>query len=323
MPGSLDRDALRELLDELSRELEHRRTRAQIYIIGGAAISLAFDRRRTTHDVDARIESGHGQLIEAARTIGRRRGLPESWLNEQATAHMPKTRDTQARTVYESEYLTITGASAEHILAMKLEAGRGQDVEDVATLMRHLNIDNENDALAIHRRLFPGSKRTEKARMVIGHVLGRTTGGAEQRRTDESDPPMKPQVSALARKIEIARSEIGKGQVEMSLEAGRWWVRYVSTSTPNATRWLGPVADTDTVAEAMHHAGEIESDAISDCAGSLRATARNSKPRTSPIQQATANAAAKLPTPRERAANKAATADSDPSHSNDRDRGRD
>ena len=107
MPGSLDRDALRELLDELSRELEHRRTRAQIYIIGGAAISLAFDRRRTTHDVDARIESGHGQLIEAARTIGRRRGLPESWLNEQATAHMPKTRDTQARTVYESEYLTI------------------------------------------------------------------------------------------------------------------------------------------------------------------------------------------------------------------------
>ena len=273
MPGSLDREALIELLDELSRELEQRGTRAQIYLIGGAAMSLAFDRRRTTHDVDARIDSGHGELINAVRKIGRRRGLPDSWLNEQATANIPKTPDTRARTLYESEYLTITGASGEHILAMKLEAGRAHDVNDIATLMQHLELENENEALAIHRRLFPESRRTERARAALAWALGRKTGAGEDRSREGGAAPAKPQVSALARKIKIARSEIGKGRVEMSTEAGRWWVRYVNTSTPSATRWLGPVPDADTVAQAMHRAGEIESADITECAQSLRTAA--------------------------------------------------
>lgn len=167
MPGSLDRDAL----DELARRLERRKVRAQIYIIGGAAMSLAFDRSRTTHDVDARVDSGHGALIEAVREVARERGLPESWLNEQATANIPRLPDTRAQTVYESEYLTITGASAEHILAMKLEAGRATDVDDVATLVGRLSITAPKKALAIHGRLFPDSRRRDRAKEILNAVL--------------------------------------------------------------------------------------------------------------------------------------------------------
>jgi len=90
--GSLDREALIELLDELARQLGRRKVRVQVYLIGGAAMSLAFDRSRTTHDVDARIDSGHGALTEAVREIARERELPDSWLNEQATANIPKSR---------------------------------------------------------------------------------------------------------------------------------------------------------------------------------------------------------------------------------------
>ena len=171
MRGSLDRDALIGLLDELARRLERRKVRAQIYLIGGAAMSLAFDRSRTTHDVDARIDAGHGALTEVVQEIARERGLPGTWLNEQATAHIPRARDKRARTVYDSPYLTITGASAEHILAMKLEAGRAADEDDIGTLIGHLGIRSVEEALTLHARLFPESTRQTRAEQLLRQVL--------------------------------------------------------------------------------------------------------------------------------------------------------
>ena len=58
MSGPLGREQLLELFEELSEELRFNRARAQIYVVGGAAMSLAFDRERTTRDVDARIAAG-------------------------------------------------------------------------------------------------------------------------------------------------------------------------------------------------------------------------------------------------------------------------
>ncbi len=134
-------------------------------------MSLAFDRTRTTHDVGARIDAGHGALSEAVQAIAGERGLPGTWLNEQATANMPKAPDTRARTVYDSPYLTITGASAEHILAMKLEAGRAADEDDIRTLIRHLRVRSIDEALAVHAGLFPESTRRTRARRILYAVL--------------------------------------------------------------------------------------------------------------------------------------------------------
>lgn len=141
-------------------------------------MSLAFDRTRTTHDVDARIDAGHGALSEAVLAIARERGLPGTWLNEQATANIPKAPDTRARTVYDSPYLAITGASAEHILAMKLEAGRAADEDDIKTLIRHLQIRSIDEAMAVHAGLFPESTRQTRAKRILHAVLhGSGTAG--------------------------------------------------------------------------------------------------------------------------------------------------
>ena len=76
MNGSpdLDRDKLTSLFDDLSRELEFARTRVQIYVIGGAAMSMAFDRGRTTKVVDAKIDAGHGALMKAVEKVARTSG---------------------------------------------------------------------------------------------------------------------------------------------------------------------------------------------------------------------------------------------------------
>ena len=156
MSGPLGREQILELFEELSEELRFSRARAQIYVVGGAAMSLAFDRERTTRDVDARVAAGHHRLAEAVRAVGLRHGLPDTWLNEQATAWMPRAEDARAQTVYESPYLTVTGASAKHLLAMKLRAGREQDREDIAVLCKHLGLRRREEAIRIYKQVFPG-----------------------------------------------------------------------------------------------------------------------------------------------------------------------
>ncbi len=48
LSGPLGREQLIELFEELSSELARRGARAHVYVFGGAAMSVAFDRRRTT-----------------------------------------------------------------------------------------------------------------------------------------------------------------------------------------------------------------------------------------------------------------------------------
>ena len=167
MEKDLTREQIIKLFDELSRELRFEGARAQIYIIGGAAMSLAFDRDRATKDVDARVDSGHTRLTQAARKMARRHGLPETWLNEQATAMIPRAGDVRAQTVYESAYLTVTGASAKHLLAMKLAAGRDTDADDIAVLCKELQLGDVEEAVAIHRELFPGERLKGMAREIL------------------------------------------------------------------------------------------------------------------------------------------------------------
>ena len=167
MNGSLDRGKILELFDELSKELRFSRTRAQIYIIGGAAMSLAFSRDRRTEDVDARIDNGHYRLTAAVRTVGRRHGLPDTWVNDEATTAIPRAADARATVVYESPYLTVTGASARHLLAMKLLAAREKDRGDIAALCEHLKLKGPEDAIRIYKELFPDEKVKTRTRQLL------------------------------------------------------------------------------------------------------------------------------------------------------------
>ena len=153
----LGRSDLLSLFDELSREPRLHRTRAHVDVIGGAAMSLAYARNRLTEDVDARFDAGHYRLTQAVRTVARRHGLPESWLNEQAVSAIPRSPDGMARTLYSTPSLTVTGASPKHLLAMK-------DRDDIRSLVHLLDIRDPEDGRRIHDRLFPGEAIPRSAR---------------------------------------------------------------------------------------------------------------------------------------------------------------
>ena len=167
----LNREQLIELLDEVSKELRHERVRAQVYVIGGAAMSLGFSRDRRTEDVDARIDRGHAGLVKAVQRVGRRHGLAAGWLNEQATTAIPRKPDESARTLYESANLTVTGASARHLLAMKLYSGREKDRQDIGTLIGELKLRNREEAVAIYESLFPDEPLKERAQALLDVIF--------------------------------------------------------------------------------------------------------------------------------------------------------
>ena len=171
MPGRLDHGKLTALFEDLADHLRAQGVRGHIYVIGGAAIALAFQRSRTTRDVDAYVRNQgaeHASVMEAVRRVATKHDLPENWLNELATMFMPHGEDARAPVLFDAPHLVVTGASAEHLLAMKLQAGRGADLDDIDTLLAHLRITTSEDALALYEQLFPTTPVSERAR---GHLM--------------------------------------------------------------------------------------------------------------------------------------------------------
>jgi hypothetical protein len=53
---------------------------ADVFVVGGAAMALAYDANRVTRDVDARFVP-HGIVHEEAVRVAEELGLPRWWLN--------------------------------------------------------------------------------------------------------------------------------------------------------------------------------------------------------------------------------------------------
>ena len=189
MRGPLNREDIVGLFHELSEKLRARGVRGHVYIVGGAAMILGFRRDRTTHDVDARIEADKEAVTEAAADVAQVHDLPQNWLNENATLFMPHARDTQARTVFDTPNLVVTGASPQHLLAMKLDAARDTDQQDIRTLLETLQIQAREEAIDIHQRIFPHTPLGQAGREILDRSL------AEIARQRTREPP--PEESAL------------------------------------------------------------------------------------------------------------------------------
>jgi hypothetical protein len=75
-PGPLlDRADIQHAFTPAGERLVRRGVVADIYVIGGAAMALAYDARRSTRDIDA-VFQPHGIVAEEARAVAGELGLP-------------------------------------------------------------------------------------------------------------------------------------------------------------------------------------------------------------------------------------------------------
>src|SRR5450755_2415827 len=127
MSTGLGREDIRALLDDLSAELAARGARAELFLVGGAALAVAYDAMRATRDLDA-VFIPADVVRQAATAVAEHRGLAEDWLNDAVKGFLPGP-DPEAQRFYSSDSLIVEGEVPPHRnrgldAALKVDANR-------------------------------------------------------------------------------------------------------------------------------------------------------------------------------------------------------
>lgn len=158
-----------DLLTELGRRLASRGVEGEMYVVGGAAIALAFDERRATRDIDAIFEPKQ-VIYDAAAEIARERGLSEGWLNDAVKGFVAGV-DEGAPLVLDVPGLRVSTASPRVLLAMKVLAHRvGEDEDDVRLLADALGLNRAEDVLELSSSVY-GDRLDAAARFFVQELF--------------------------------------------------------------------------------------------------------------------------------------------------------
>jgi hypothetical protein len=165
----VDREQIVASLTALAGDLDDQGVSARMYVVGGAAIALAFDARRSTRDIDAVFEP-KATVYEAAARLAAREDLAPDWLNDAVKGFLAGA-DPEAAPVLELPGLSVTAASPRMLLAMKVLAHRaGEDDDDVRLLADHLGLDSAESVLRVAEQTY-GDRLDPAARFFVEELF--------------------------------------------------------------------------------------------------------------------------------------------------------
>ena len=166
----MDREGIIEALTALGALLDERGIQGEMYLVGGAAIALAYDARRSTRDVDAVFEPKL-EIYEAAAEVGPRLDLPAGWLNDAVKGFLSGD-DPEASPVLDMPGLRCLAASPRILLALKVLAHRvGEDEDDVRLLAAELSLSSAGEVLSLAEEVF-GDRLDPAARFFVEELFG-------------------------------------------------------------------------------------------------------------------------------------------------------
>lgn len=153
--AALTRDDIIELLTDRGHELTGRDVRADLSLVGGAAMALAYNTRRATRDVDAVFEPKR-QVYDAAARVAARLGIPAGWLNDAVIGLLPGN-DQQARPILEVPGLRVSVPSARYLLALKVAAARvDRDADGIRVLAEAGGLSTAEGIIALTDEVMGG-----------------------------------------------------------------------------------------------------------------------------------------------------------------------
>lgn len=171
----MDREQIVAVLTALGDELDRRGIQGEMYVVGGAAIALAYDVRRATRDVDAVFEPKLA-IYEAAGVVANRLDLPPGWLNDAVKGFLAGP-DPDAAPILDVPGLRCQAASPHILLALKVLAHRiGEDEDDVRLLATEVGATTAADVLAIAEQAF-GDRLDPAARFFVEELFASPPSG--------------------------------------------------------------------------------------------------------------------------------------------------
>jgi hypothetical protein len=167
----LSRERIAELLIELGAELDQHGIRADLFLVGGAAMALAYNTRRLTADVDGVFEP-KDKVYEAARRVAARHDdVPDDWLNDGVKGFLPGP-DPDARVRLDAPGVRVHVASAPYLLALKVQAARvDRDPDDIRILARESGAQTAEDVLRIAERVIGRDRLPPRAQFLVEQMF--------------------------------------------------------------------------------------------------------------------------------------------------------
>lgn len=168
----LGRDRIAYLLRELGQRCAGQGFNAEMLLVGGAAMALAYSRDRVTRDLDAIFEPKMA-IYEQARRMADDHGLPPDWLNDAVKALMPDEADRGPQVRFTSEGISVAVASPAYMFAMKALAARQEaDTDDLLTLAGLLDITTVEQALAVVTGYYRPERLAVRTSLFIEALFG-------------------------------------------------------------------------------------------------------------------------------------------------------
>ncbi|HJT60020.1 MAG TPA: DUF6036 family nucleotidyltransferase [Ktedonobacteraceae bacterium] len=166
----MDKKDIEKYLRMLGQELQKRQMTGEILLVGGAVMLLKVQNREVTKDIDAYFNPEQANVIrDAARVIAEREGLAEDWINEGVKGFFYKQPPTEQWAEYPG--LRVYIPSLDYLFAMKVVAGRPQDIEDIKALAHELELSNAQDGLALVKEYIPEQLLVPRIEYIIEEIF--------------------------------------------------------------------------------------------------------------------------------------------------------
>ncbi|MFN0117650.1 MAG: hypothetical protein ACKVQC_05070 [Elusimicrobiota bacterium] len=149
----MKQNEIKQYLEELNAELSYQNVKGEICLYGGAVMTLVYNARPSTKDVDAVFEPA-SVIRGAAVKISKKNQLPEDWINDAVKGFVvPHDRHV----FFDFSHLKVFIPEADYLLAMKALAARvdGTDKLDVKFLVKNMNIKSLQEVFAIIEKYYP------------------------------------------------------------------------------------------------------------------------------------------------------------------------
>jgi hypothetical protein len=168
----LTRERILGLFAELDDELCRMGIRGDVFMVGGAAMTVAYDARPATRDVDGIWHPSTEVRQAAAQVAARHDDLEPDWLNDAVKGFLPARDLGPAAVAYDGECLTVSVPSPEYLLATKLLASRvGRDEDDILLLYDLSGLSTVDQGLDLVERYYPGRPIEAKVRFYLEELL--------------------------------------------------------------------------------------------------------------------------------------------------------
>ncbi|MEW6624393.1 MAG: ABC transporter substrate-binding protein [Bacillota bacterium] len=155
----LDKDKLLVIFDYLNERLKENQLQLEITIYGGSIMTIVYDNRPATRDIDCVFSTSNLKLLENILDITKYAfNLSDGWINEDIKEPLKSILKEDKETYKVYSNLKILKPKAEQLLAMKILAARpepAKDFVDAYLLCKDLKVTTKDRLMEIISAYIP------------------------------------------------------------------------------------------------------------------------------------------------------------------------